>query len=224
MTGDNLGSADAVPALLDALEPLLRVPGVFVYGSNDYFAPRPKNPFTYFGGPTSEDSRSGRLPTEAMTAGLLAGGWTDLGNARATLEARGTAFSFVGVDDPHIGRDRMPPAEGGRASVHIGVAHAPYVRVLGAFREDGAHLILAGHTHGGQVRIPGIGALVTNCDLDCTRARGLSGWPGARPDALGGEDSVWLHVSAGVGTSPFTPIRFACRPEATLLEFVSRRE
>jgi predicted MPP superfamily phosphohydrolase len=222
LTGDSLGSVNAVPGVLQALEPLLRTPGVFVHGSNDYGAPRFRNPFVYLKGPTRDDDRSKALPTAELTRGLTAGGWRDLGNARAVHEVRGTVLSFVGVDDPHVGRDRMPEWSGERGSVHVGVAHAPYTRILAAFRDDGAAVVFTGHTHGGQVRIPGIGALVTNCDLDRKRARGLSGWPGPRPDAPGGEDSTWLHVSAGVGTSPFAPIRFACRPEVTLLELVSR--
>src|SRR3954470_14280963 len=47
-TGDNLAGFDAVPPTLAALEPLLDRPGAFVMGSNDYFAPRPKNPLKYF--------------------------------------------------------------------------------------------------------------------------------------------------------------------------------
>ena len=89
-------------------------------------------------------------------------------------------------------------------------------------RADGADLIFAGHTHGGQLCLPGFGTLVTNCDLDRRRGKGLHGWPGPRPDAPGGGDCVWLHVSAGAGTSPFAPYRFACRPEATLLTLVPR--
>jgi predicted MPP superfamily phosphohydrolase len=224
VTGDNLGSAGAVPGLLDALKPLLRIPGVFVNGSNDYFTPRFRSPFVYFRGSTSDDLRSVELPTATMIRGLVSLGWRDLNNARAVLKVRGTVISFVGVDDPHIGRDRMPGSNGAKGRVHIGVTHAPYARILSAFRDDGVSLTFAGHTHGGQVRVPGIGALVTNCDLDRRRARGLSGWPGSRPDSPGGEASMWLHVSAGVGTSPFAPIRFACRPEAILLEVTSREE
>jgi len=43
-TGDNWAHLDAMPALLEALEPHLAVPGAFVLGSNDYIAPTPKNP------------------------------------------------------------------------------------------------------------------------------------------------------------------------------------
>ena len=90
-------------------------------------------------------------------------------------------------------------------------------------RADGCELVLAGHTHGGQLCVPFAGALVTNCDLDRSRASGLHGWPGARPGTPGGEESVWLHVSAGLGTSPYTPVRFACRPEASLLTLRAAR-
>jgi len=47
-TGDNLAGFDAVPPTLKALDPLLDRPGAFVTSSNDYFAPRPKNPLKYF--------------------------------------------------------------------------------------------------------------------------------------------------------------------------------
>lgn len=91
------------------------------------------------------------------------------------------------------------------------MTHSPYLRVLDAFAAEGADLILAGHTHGGQICLPGYGALVTNCDLDRTRVKGLSEYRG-HP----------LHVSAGVGTNPYTPIRLACPPEATLLTLTGR--
>jgi uncharacterized protein len=87
--------------------------------------------------------------------------------------------------------------------------------VLDPMVRDGLGLLLAGHTHGGQVCVPGFGALVTNCDLPRRQAKGLSRW------VVDGR-SAWLHVSAGVGTSPYAPIRFACFPEATLLTLVAR--
>ncbi|WP_369077430.1 metallophosphoesterase, partial [Amycolatopsis solani] len=121
----------------------------------------------------------------------------------------------AGGDDPHLRRDRYPdiagPADSG-AAVRIGVTHSPEPRVLDTFATDGYDLVLAGHTHGGQLRLPGYGAIVTNCDLDRSRARGASRW-GAH---------MWLHVSAGLGTSPWAPARFACPPEASLLTLVPR--
>jgi predicted MPP superfamily phosphohydrolase len=217
VTGDFLADADSVPPLLEALEGLLHRPGVFVLGSNDYYAPKRLNPFKYFGGPSRLEGDRTELPTGSLVAGLTAGGWLDLTNTRGDLVVRGHTISFVGVDDPHLERDQMPAPGPVSATLHVGVAHAPYSRVLGAFHHEHADIIFAGHTHGGQVCVPGLGALVTNCDLDRSRAKGLSGWPGKRPDATDPDGSTWLHVSAGLGTSPFAPVRFACRPEATLL-------
>ena len=88
--------------------------------------------------------------------------------------------------------------------------------MIDAYTADGVELLLAGHTHGGQVCLPGYGPLVTNCGIDRARARGLSRY-GA------GGNEAWLHVSAGLGTSPYAPIRFACRPEATLLTLTAVR-
>ncbi len=93
--------------------------------------------------------------------------------------------------------------------------------MLDQFAADGYDLILAGHTHGGQVCLPGGRALVTNCDLEHRSGpRGSPGTRRRRPPAPPG--SSWLHVSAGVGTSPFAPVRLFCRPEATLLTLVAR--
>ncbi|MFT4187028.1 MAG: metallophosphoesterase [Aeromicrobium sp.] len=216
-TGDNLAHLDALPAILDAYEPLLDVPGVFVFGSNDYFSPRPKNPARYFLGGSGVGAagaweRQPDLPFEAMREAFTRRGWTDLSNRHDELTVGGLRLAFAGVDDPHLEYDRLDdvPADAA-ADLAIGVAHAPYLRVLDRWNALGYPLILAGHTHGGQLCVPFYGALVTNCDLDRARARGL------HTHATPGIEPSWLHVSGGLGTSPYAPIRFACRPEATLL-------
>jgi predicted MPP superfamily phosphohydrolase len=210
-TGDNLAAMDAVPAVLDAYGELLQKPGVFVLGSNDYWGPRPKNPARYFLPQSGRAIVGVRLPTHELVVGFTAAGWLDLTNARGTLDVAGRRLAFVGVDDPHLNYDRYPRATGASdADLVVGVTHAPYRRVLDTMTADGAHLVLAGHTHGGQLCLPIAGALVTNCDLPRRKARGLSSWH------AGGRTTP-LHVSAGVGTNPYTPVRFACRPEASLL-------
>lgn len=241
VTGDMLAHQQAVPSVVAAFGDLLRRPGAFVLGSNDYHAPTPRNPLRYFMGPSRIEHEPTPLPTGDLVAALTGAGWLDLTNTRATLPVAGRTVRFVGVDDPHIGRDRMPPPEpvdgtgpgtgSGGDGPRLGVAHAPYRRVLDAMTRDGADLVLAGHTHGGQVCVPGYGALVTNCDLPRAYAKGLFAWsapapapasvPPEAPADPGAElPSAWVHVSAGLGTSPFTPVRLACRPEATLLTLV----
>ena len=214
ITGDFLAHQQAVPVVMEALDPLLDVPGLFVLGSNDYFAPTPVQPWKYLRGPSTMDEDRPELPWGDLIKGLTAAGWHDLSNMRSTLEVAGQEWDVRGVDDPHIERDRYELVAGefdAGAALRLGVAHAPYLRILDAMTNDGADLILAGHTHGGQLCVPGIGALVTNCDLDTSRAKGLSRHPAE--DAAG----AFMHVSAGLGTSPYAPVRFACPPEATLL-------
>ncbi len=214
VTGDFMSHLDAVPHVLDALDPLFEVPGAFVLGSNDYYAPRPLNPARYLAGPSQLEPRREMLPWGDLVDGLTTNGWLDLGNARATMKVDGREVDVRGVDDPHISRDRYDEVAGpfdSAADLTLGVTHAPYLRVLDAMTADGADLVLAGHTHGGQLCVPGVGALVTNCDIPRSQAKGLSQYGGAA-----------LHVSAGLGTSPYAPFRFACRPEATLLTLTDR--
>ena len=226
VTGDFLAHPDAVPIVLAALEPLLARPGVFVLGSNDYYAPGVVRPWRYLMAPSEIDEQRPALPWGDLVKGLSAPGWLDLSTARGRLEVDGRLIDVRGVDDPHIKRDRYEEVAGPfdpDADLALGVTHAPYLRTLDAMVGDGASLVLAGHTHGGQLRIPGYGSLVTNCDLDNARSRGLSRharpWSGETDPALGGIDGrgAVLHVSAGLGTSPYAPVRFACPPEATLL-------
>lgn len=218
-TGDFLAHPQAVPAALDALAPLGRFPGVFVLGSNDYFAPKPFNPALYLQGPSHVAEGRVALPWGDLVAGLTGFGWVDLDNRSDLLTLDGWTIDARGVDDPHMGRDDYSTVAGAYsagADLRLAVAHAPYLRVLDALAADGADLVLTGHTHGGQLCVPGFGALVTNCDLPVRYAKGLH-----RYAAGPGAPETTLHVTAGVGTSPYAPVRFACPPEVTLLTLVA---
>jgi predicted MPP superfamily phosphohydrolase len=213
-TGDNLAHLQAVPTVLDALGPLLEVPGVFAMGSNDYYAPIVKNPLRYFKPQSTAKVYGEPLPWEDLRDAFVASGWTDLDNRREVRKVGERLIEFVGTDDAHLEFDRYddvagPPDPG--AALTIGVTHAPYLRVVDRMAADGIPLIFAGHTHGGQLCLPGVGALVTNCDLPTSQAKGLHQ-----------RDGTWLHVSAGLGTSPYTPVRFFCPPEATLVTLVPK--
>ncbi len=215
VTGDNMANPDAVPGVLRALQPLLDLPGAFVFGSNDYKGPVWKNPLLYLL-PDREYVQGVELPAEELRTAFLTAGWADLNNARTVVKAGGRSVELVGVDDPHVDRDDYPSVAGPAslgADLHVGVTHTPASRVLNAMAADGFELMLAGHTHGGQVCIPGYGALTTNCDLPTSMAKGLHRWPGTE---------AWLHVSAGLGTHPTAPVRLACRPEASVLTLIPR--
>jgi len=218
-TGDNIAQPEAIESLVAAWDGLLGVPGAFVFGSNDYFRPQFRNPVRYLLEGRSHGSgapKSPTLPWEQLRDRFAGRGWVDLTHRRTTLEVAGYRLAFRGVDDAHLGRDDYATVAGPAdptADLNIAVTHAPYLRLLDAMTADGMDLIVAGHTHGGQVCVPGYGALITNCDLDTGRVKGLS-------SHRAGGRTAHLHVAAGVGTSPFAPYRFACRPEVTLLTLV----
>ena len=216
-TGDHIAHQDSIPVLLQALTPLQGIPSFYVFGSNDYFAPSFKNPLRYLLPDRGKRIHGPALPWESLDLGLNKLGWTKLHDAKVTISLKGTSIELRGTDDAHLERDRYETVTGPRQSVDlsIGVTHAPYLRIISAMANDNLDLILAGHTHGGQIRIPWLGgtrSLTTNCDLPNWRSRGLTKVQG----------EPFLHVSAGLGHNPKTPFRFLSPPECTLLTLRSR--
>lgn len=213
-TGDLLGHPEAVEPAIAALNDVARGrTALAVLGSNDVFGPQLKNPARYLLAPSTPHGGT-RLDTRRLLEGLREGGWQVFDNRRATVVTPAGLVDVAGLADPHAGWDRpddldwSAPAE--PTALRLGLVHAPYRRALDVFADAGYDLVLAGHTHGGQLRVPGLGALVNNCDLPLRQARGLSR-----------HEQAWLHVSAGLGESLYAPVRFACPPEASLLELVT---
>ncbi len=223
-TGDNVGHSEALPLLRTALGPLAGVPGVFVHGSNDFFKPSPRNPLVYLLGPSKSHREPSVLDVGQMDSFFSDRlGWHALDNTALTLDVVGNRLDFIGLGDSHHGRDdadamraahtRLGEVSAGTST--IGVTHAPYSHTLNDLVADAADVLFAGHTHGGQVCLPNGRALVTNCDLPVEQARGLSLWHA--PQA-----TVPLHVSGGIGTSIYAPVRLFCAPEATVVTLLPR--
>ena len=223
-TGDSIAHPDAIRYLVGSLGPLLDRPGVFVFGSNDLYRPTPKNPARYLWETSARryPRHEPDLPWQKLGDTLAAAGWLDANNRSGRIKAGGLDIAVAGVHDPHLKRDRYERVAGQAdpvADLRLGIMHTPEPRILDRFTADGYDLLFAGHTHGGQLRVPGYGAIVTNCEIDRERVSGLHQNPAEGTPALDGH-RAWMHVSAGLGTSPWAPARFACRPEATLLTLV----
>lgn len=212
-TGDNFGF-DSLDTVIHTLGPLTAFPGIFVFGSNDFHGPVLKNPARYLMGPSEVEKSEPDLPTDDLRKALTLRGWNFVDNCNATLEVKGLTVRASGLGDAHMNNAYVTPdhphfAPG--AHLNVGVTHSPYSASVDALIDAGAHIVFAGHTHGGQIRIPGYGAPVTNCDRPRDEARGTFTRSG-----------VPVHVSAGLGFSIFAPVRFACPPEVTLVELVAR--
>jgi predicted MPP superfamily phosphohydrolase len=213
ITGDIVGEPEAVEFAARALRPVRgRIASLFVLGSNDLYVPRRLNWFRYFRRGVRHRRVARRRGRAADLVRLLeADGWVHLKNRTYSRRADGLRLEAVGLDDPHIHRadirvaGRADPEAFGLAVVHS-PDPAPELAALGY------DLIVAGHTHGGQVRLPIAGALVTNSTFPTRLASGLMRFGDA-----------YVHVSPGMGTSKYAPFRFLCRPEATLLELAPRR-
>jgi uncharacterized protein len=209
LTGDILGEPAGVETAVAALRPLRGArASYFVLGSNDYFAPRPLNYAAYFRGrPGHRKGIPGR--SRELVAQLEADGWIHLKNRKISASLDGVRAEVVGLDDPHIERQDLRTASRTDAEAFgLAIAHSPDpAPELAAL---GYQLVLSGHTHGGQVRLPFVGALVTNSSLPTRLSMGLSRF-----------GRTVLHVSPGLGTSKYAPFRFLCRPEATLLELTT---
>lgn len=219
VTGDILGARGAEDLAVELLADLTgpTVPGIVVLGSNDLFGPIAKGYHHYLTNPELR-IHGDRLDTDRLVAGLRDHRYHVLRNDARVLDTRVGPVGLGGIDDPHLHDAVIPPVDaitpvGDGLVGRIGLVHAPYTSALDVLVQGGHRLLLSGHTHGGQVRFPPIGAVVGNCDLPLDRIRGASRYgPGPQGNA------AWLHVSPGLGTSRYAPFRFACRPEATVLE------
>jgi uncharacterized protein len=210
-TGDLIEDNSGIGSLLGCLSTLNARQGCYyVLGSHDYHQSAFTSYAKYFTGRKKGPLAAPPADTEALESGLSDLGWRALTNRGESIETPWGTWKLAGIDDPYLGRhDKSVIKRDSGDALAIGLVHSP--DVVSEWFLAGFDLVLAGHTHAGQVRAPFYGALVTNCSLPTALAGG--------PHRIG---NGWLHVSPGLGTGKFSPIRFNCLPEATILELVHR--
>lgn len=210
-TGDMIEGDAGIDPLLASISGIeARYGRYYVFGSHDYYVSSGPSYTKYF---SSNKVMRRAIPTDRdrLEEGLQAKGWIALTNTEHEIEVAGGRVRIAGVDDPYLKRHETSHIHRERKDdLAIALVHAP--DVVSEWMLNGFDLVVAGHTHAGQVRAPWLGALVTNCSLPSGLASG--------PNRVG---EGWLHVSPGLGTGRYSPIRFLAQPEATLLRLVPAR-
>jgi predicted MPP superfamily phosphohydrolase len=179
---------DEVDGCLEALAPLRGALGTYgVHGNHDHYVEEPE-----------------RLARRIEDAGIAL-----LTNRAVAVERDGARLALAGVDDLVTGRPDLDAAVAAARAVADGapvvlLSHNPDVFFEAVRR--GVALVLSGHTHGGQIRVPGLPVLVRQSRYRLDEGR----------YAAGGAEIV---VSRGLGTTGL-PLRVCCPPEAVLLRLL----
>jgi predicted MPP superfamily phosphohydrolase len=210
ITGDifeNLDSLVYVPSLLSKKP---RLGAYAVLGNHDYYA------YGWFNKTVGAVLRRFRTPATRrdvtpMIEALEAGGFQVLRNEITRVPDEDIAI--IGIDYPGISEALLQKLveEVGANEMLMALFHLP--RNLDMLSRLGIELVLGGHTHGGQVRMPGIGAIVTDSEMPRHEAAGLI-W---RQDTA-------FHISRGLGTDPRTNFRLFCPPAVTVLEVIRQAQ
>jgi len=139
----------------------------------------------------------------SMVEALERVGYTVLRNQSRTHDE---GVHVVGIDYPGISPQLLEDlSKAPDGYMILNLFHMP--KHLHLIQNSGAHLALGGHTHGGQIRIPGIGALITDSELARHEASGLV----RRGDTI-------FHISRGLSADPRSNFRLFCPPAATIIE------
>ncbi len=178
-----------------------------VLGNHDYYN------YSFFNKIVGRINRKWRHPMEyrdvnPMINAMQNNGWDVLQNESRT-HAEGV--HVVGVDYPGIAPDELTRlvSEGPDGYLKLALFHMP--RYLHTFVHAGVDFALGGHTHGGQIRVPGVGALITDSELSRKEASGLIY-----------RGKTVFHISRGLSADPRSNFRLFCPPAATIIEVVHK--
>lgn len=206
LTGDIIEDYSGLAYLPSMLSRQPRLGAYAVLGNHDYFS------YNLFHKTFGRLVRRFRHPRQRrdvkpLIEALERAGFTVLRN-EAVRHAH-ERVHVVGMDYPRLGRDLLHDLVNQRQEGDYAIVlfHLPVD--LENISASGAQLALGGHTHGGQIRLPGLGAVITDSELPRSRASGLFK-----------QGATCFHISRGLGADPRTNIRFLCPPAATVLEVI----
>jgi predicted MPP superfamily phosphohydrolase len=205
VTGDLIDEPGGIRPCADYLKMLKPKKGIYaVLGNHDYRIYPPFEQLIRIA--VRKDFTKPRPETQVqeLRKALTEAGIRVLANENVSLALAGGKLVLIGIDDPVTGRANLPRAFHGieDGTVRLALVHSP--AAFPSLGRSGIDVAFAGHTHGGQVRLPGIGPLPLahriSAIIDSTHRFGFAGM-----------------VSRGMGAQPIAHLRFFCRPEALLV-------
>ncbi|MHC4480999.1 MAG: metallophosphoesterase [Planctomycetota bacterium] len=185
-----------------------RIGSFAVLGGHDYATVNGLKAYTHLFWRIPQEAFGAPNASEELKARLRKAGVRLIEDGHVSLRARdGQSFALVGLRDAFVFAPDFEAAwDGLPADVPVIVmAHCPDVLPQTCAR--GARLAFFGHTHGGQVRLPLVGALVTRSSL-----------PGRLASGTFRHGGTVFVMNNGLGTSPAIGFRLLCRPEVTVAE------
>jgi predicted MPP superfamily phosphohydrolase len=204
LTGDifeNYSGVQYAPYLLSRKP---RIGAYAVLGNHDYYE------YTMFHKTFGRVMRKYRHPeqkrdVEPMVQALLKTGYTVMRNESCQIDSE--KLYIIGIDYPGISQPKLDELSASAPSGYFKLALFHVPKDLNDIAKTGVGFAVGGHTHGGQIRVPGWGALITDSELSTKQASGLF----KRQETI-------FHISRGLSADPKSNIRLFCPPAVTLLE------
>ncbi|MHC5033977.1 MAG: metallophosphoesterase [Planctomycetota bacterium] len=210
-TGDLIDNGDGIESAAQAaafFRP--RIGSFAVLGGHDYAAVSGVKVYTTLVAGTPQDAFAAPNPARELERRLQEAGVRVLRDDNAAFStADGQEVALVALSDAFLFKPDFEAAWRGltESTPVIVISHSP--EVLAETSARGTRLAFFGHTHGGQVRLPIVGAVVTRTKLPSRLARGVFR-----------QGQMVFVINHGLGTSPAIPFRLLCRPEATVAQTV----
>lgn len=205
ITGDIFDCEEGIPHAVENLKKLKAKHGIYaVFGNHDYYDYRIIDIATM--GFRGRNHPSAQQPVQEFSKALKEAGVQLLINERAEIKAGNQVISVYGLDDPTTGHADIEKAMHQYDATHVNLLLTHTIDAFFYIGEDEIDLAFTGHSHGGQICLPWIGALITHTQFGPAYVEGIKILKGAV-----------CSISRGIGTSRFLALRLLAPPEAILL-------
>lgn len=205
ITGDIIDCAEGIPRAVEHFRKLKPAHGIFaVFGNHDYYDYTLPDAFLHnFPGQPHPKALN---PANEFQRGLEKIGVKVLKNETVEVDFSGTPLLIHGLDDATTGRANIRKAMNNFNPAKVNLLLTHTVDVFLDIGENEIDFSFSGHSHGGQIRLPWIGPVITHTMMGRPYASGIVRVQGAV-----------CSISRGMGSGRYLFLRLLCRPEAIII-------